>query len=156
VVLWLIADQRAALARVAPVPWPWALVALVPASLLWLVGHLATVLEAQEFAVVALLQAGIVAILGRAVARVLWFPIAYLLFLVPTGEWAVPTLQQITAWFAVSGLEAVGVPVYSDGLLIEIPEGKFVVAEACAGMRFLIATLAFGTLFCWLYLRSPR
>jgi exosortase A len=156
VVLWMIADRRRVLARVAPTPYPPALLALAAASLLWLVGRLATVLEAQELGLVVMLQAGTVAILGLAAARVLWFPIAYLLFLVPVGEWAVPMLQQITARFAVGGLELVGVPVFSNGLLIEIPEGKFVVAEACAGMRFLIATLAFGTLFCWLNFRAPR
>jgi len=156
VVLWLVALQRHELARLTPTAAPLVLLALMPASLLWLLGHLATVLEVQELAVVAMFQIGLVGILGGAVARALWFPIAYLLFLVPVGEWAVPMLQRITASLAVAGLDLAGVPVFSDGLLIEIPEGKFFVAEACAGMRFLIATLAFGTLFCWLYLHSPR
>ena len=38
-------------------------------------------------------------------------------------------------------------PVYSDGIMISIPEGDFIVAEACAGLRFLIASLAFGIFF---------
>ncbi len=39
------------------------------------------------------------------------------------------------------------VPVYSNGAVIEIPAGTFAVAEACAGLRFLVATVAFGLFY---------
>ena len=42
-----------------------------------------------------------------------------------------------------------------DGYTIEIPEGTFYVAEACAGLRFLIASIAFGCLYALLMYRSP-
>jgi EpsI family protein len=44
-------------------------------------------------------------------------------------------------------LQALHIPVYSDGFMIEIPEGTFEVAEACAGLRFLIASIVFGCFF---------
>ncbi len=75
------------------------------------------------------------------------FPLLYLFFLVPTGEFLVPYLQDFTARFTVLGLQLTGIPVYSDGFLISIPNENFYVAEACAGLRFLIATIAFGFLF---------
>ena len=58
-----------------------------------------------------------------------------------------PSLQDFTAGFVVRALELLGVPVYSDGTLISIPAADFQVAEACAGIRFLVASLAFGFLF---------
>src|SRR3546814_13067879 len=39
------------------------------------------------------------------------------------------------------------IPVFSDGIFLQIPNGNFTVAEACAGLRFLVATLALGLLF---------
>ena len=62
--------------------------------------------------------------------------------------------MDLTAAFAVKGIELVGIPVYSDGLLITIPPGNFEVAEACAGLRFLIATIALGFLFSYLTYNS--
>jgi exosortase/archaeosortase family protein len=89
----------------------------------------------------------------------LWFallgPLLYLYFLVPFGEFLTPKLQDMTAWFSRIGLDLLGIPAYVDGYIIEIPEGTFFVAEACAGLRFLIASIAFGALYSLLMYRSP-
>src|SRR5215471_13364836 len=39
-------------------------------------------------------------------------------------------------------------------MLIEVPGAKFTVAEACAGLRFLIASVALGALYGYLMYRS--
>src|SRR5215218_3359752 len=67
----------------------------------------------------------------------------------------VPWMQDITAAFVGHGLALLRVPAYVDGYTIEIPEGTFYVAEACAGLRFLIASIAFGVLYALLMYRSP-
>ena len=36
-----------------------------------------------------------------------------------------------------------------DGVSIQIPAGHFVVAEVCAGLRFLLATLSIGVLYAY-------
>jgi EpsI family protein len=82
------------------------------------------------------------------------FPLLYLFFLVPTGGFLVPVLQDFTASFVVHGLQIFGIPVFSDGVFITIPNGNFEVAEACAGLRFLIASIAFGFLFAYVVYRS--
>jgi EpsI family protein len=46
------------------------------------------------------------------------------------------------------------VPARLDGLLIRIPGATFHVAEACAGLRFLLASIAVGLLLACLFLRS--
>jgi exosortase/archaeosortase family protein len=63
-------------------------------------------------------------------------------------------LQHFTAGFIDIGLEALGIPHYVDAFTIEIPEGMFYVAEACAGLRFLIAAVAFGALYGFLTYRT--
>jgi exosortase len=82
-------------------------------------------------------------------------PLLYLYFLVPFGAFITPWLQGFTTSFVVNGLNLLNIPNYSDGYAIEIPEGSFLVAEACAGLRFLIASIAFGYLYAMLMYRSP-
>lgn len=90
------------------------------------------------------------ATLGNRAFRLILFPMCYLGFMVPFGEELVPLLQEITADFSVLMLNIFNVPVYREGLYIYIPNGTFHVAEACAGIRFLIGTFAIGTLFAYL------
>ncbi len=75
------------------------------------------------------------------------FPLAYLFFAVPMGENLIPWLQDVTAWFTIFFLKLNGIPVYVDGLYIQIPTGMFEVAVACSGIRYLIASAAIGALY---------
>ena len=87
------------------------------------------------------------AVLGGTVYRRLIAPFLYLYFLVPSGDYLIPTLQDFTGRFAVAGIQLLSIPVYSDGNTIEIPAGTFTVAEACAGLRFLVASIALGVFY---------
>ncbi len=111
-------------------------------------------LEFQQFVFITMVQVILLAALGGRVYRRLLGPLLYLYLLVPSGEYLVPHLQDMTARFAVDLLQAFNVPVYSDGIMISIPEGDFIVAEACAGLRFLIASLAFGIFFALMVYRQ--
>jgi exosortase/archaeosortase family protein len=74
---------------------------------------------------------------------------------VPFGEFLTPGLRDVTTWLVRHGLDAARIPAFIDGYVIEIPEGTFFVAEACAGLRFLIASIAFGALYALLMYRTP-
>jgi exosortase A len=154
VALYLAWQKRGLMERASPQPDLRALALLLPLLLLWLVAALVNVLEVQQLTVVAMFQVIAIAVLGWTAYRALLMPFLYLFFLVPTGYFLVPSLQDFTAWFAIAGLKLVGIPVFSDGTLIDVPAGSFVVAEACAGLRFLIASLAFGVFFATLVYRS--
>jgi exosortase A len=90
------------------------------------------------------------ALVGNQLAWRYKFPLAYLLFTVPMGENLIPWLQDVTAWFTVFFLKLNGIPVYVDGLYIQIPTGMFEVAVACSGIRYLIASVAVGSLYGYL------
>ncbi|MBX9750767.1 MAG: exosortase [Roseococcus sp.] len=94
-------------------------------------------------------------VFGWRLFRAFAVPLGYLVFLVPFGAFLVPQLQEVTAWMIVAGLSLLGIPHFVDALIIEIPAGIFFVAEACAGLRFLIASLAFGGLYAAVMFRSP-
>ncbi len=154
---YLVWRRRDVLAASAPRVEPWGLAFVALAAFGWLLGALAGVQAVEQLALVALIQASVFTILGRSVTALLVFPLAYLYFAVPLGQFLVPPLQDVTATFSVALLRMVGVPVFMDGVFISIPTGNFEVAEACAGVRFLIAMVALGTLYAHLMYRSwPR
>ena len=154
VALYLAWTRRRALEGLAPQPELKWLFLLMPLSFIWLSAALMSVLELQQLVVMAMFEVTALAVLGWTAFRVMLTPFLYLFFLVPFGYFLVPYLQSWTAAFAVTALKLVGVPVYSDGLLIEVSSGTFVVAEACAGLRFLIASVALGAFFSALVYRS--
>lgn len=145
--LYLIWDRRRDLAGATPRA-NFLILALLPIlSLLWLVTASLDILEAQQLAAMTIVQVSFCGILGWPVYRRLMAPLLYLYFLVPSGNFLVPTLQDLTTRFVVGALHLVGVPVFSDGVFIEVPAGHFMIAEACAGLRFLIASVAFGVFY---------
>ena len=151
---WLAWRQRDRLARTEARPVPWMLVLVAVACLLWLMGELATVAAASQFALVTLIVLSVPALYGWAVTRLLLFPLAFLYFSVPIGEFLVPTLINYTADFTVSALRLSGIPVLREGNSFVIPSGAWSVVEACSGVRYLIASLMVGTLFAYLNYRS--
>lgn len=131
-------------------PTGWLLLPLLANALLWRLGELAQIDVLQQLCAFAFLPLLIWCCFGHQVARVLAFPMFYLLFAVPMGEELVPWLQQVTADISVFALQVTGIPVYRDGLYITVPNGYFEVAVACSGIRYLIASLALGTLYAYL------
>lgn len=153
IALWLVWRARAQLATIIPRPNWWALGPLAAAGLGWLLGELASVNAVSQIGLATLLVLAVPAVLGTAVARALAFPLGFLFFAVPVGEFMMPQLMEWTADVSVLGLKATGVPVYRDGLQFIIPSGSWSVVEACSGVRYLIASMMVGTLYAYLNYR---
>lgn len=149
VVLFLVWERREALARLAPHPSVLGVLVVAAASLVWTLGSAVSALIVQQFALVGMIWGLVLAVVGPRAVWQIAFPLAYLVFAVPFGDFLVVHLQDVTAWMTVGLLRLSGVPVFSDGVFLQTAFGAFEVAEACAGLRFLTACLAFGTLFAW-------
>jgi exosortase A len=156
IVAYLIWERWRALYATAPEPTLWPLAAMVPVALVWLFAANAQIMEGRQLAAMTLFELFLFALLGKKVWRIVAFALLYLYFLVPAGAFITPYLQTFAARFAVKGVELLGIPIYSDGYHIEVPGARFEVAEACAGLRFLIASVALGTLYGYTMYRSWR
>jgi exosortase A len=154
IALWLIWDRRETLTGLFPVPIPSVALLSFPIGLVWLAAERLGMMEGRQLAVISLVQVLFLALLGWRLYLALLGPLLYLYFLVPFGEFLTPKLQDVTTWFTRVGLDILGVPAFIDGYVIEIKEGTFFVAEACAGLRFLIASIAFGVLYALMMYRS--
>jgi exosortase A len=156
ILAWLVALRRRELARLVPQAWWPGLIVVAAAAFLWVLGSFAGLSLARQLGVVVMLQGAAVALLGPRVSAALAFPLGYMLFLVPFGEELVPLLQLVTARMAMALLALSGVPALLDGVFITTQAGYFKVAEACSGIKFLIAMAAFAVLAAQLCFRSRR
>ncbi|MFO1226677.1 exosortase A [Roseateles sp.] len=153
---WLVWTKRSQLATLTPRPDLRWLAALIPAGALWMLGSLVASNAATQFGFAFLLLASVPLILGSQVGNCLSFPLAFLLFAVPFGDFLTPILMERTADFTVMALRATGVPVYREGLHFIIPSGAWSVIEACSGIRYLLASVMVGTLFGYLNYQSLK
>jgi exosortase A len=154
---WLVWNKRDQLRLLRPSIYLPALLLMIPLAIGWFLGHLMAINEAQQFAMMGMVQVLILTLFGWPVYRVLMFPALFLFFLVPTGEYLVPPLQRFTTHFITTFLSLMGIPYYAEGTIIELANGRYQVEEACAGLRFLIATVALGALYAHLtYRKWPK
>lgn len=154
IVVWLIWRQRQALRHLTPKPSAVGFLLLTGAAFAWLVGDLAAIDAVMQLAFVSMVVLLVPALLGVSVVRAIAFPLAFLFFAVPIGEFAMPQLMVWTADFTVLALRLSGIPVFREGLQFVIPSGNWSVVEACSGVRYLIASLTVGTLFAYLNYQS--
>ncbi len=101
IVAYLIWRRRDVLAGLTPAPWPMGLGAMAAAALLWLAGAAANVQFVQQFAVVGMIQAAALTILGYKVFRAILFPMFVLTFAVPFGNFLIEPLQHVTATMVI-------------------------------------------------------
>lgn len=147
IVLYLLWDRRSTLNDAVAKPMPIAALAGIPLALAWLVAERLGVMEGRQLVAMTFVELLFFVVLGPLLYWRLCGPLLYLYFLVPFGAFLTPKLQDITTVFVDHGLRILHIPAYITGYTIEIPEGTFMIAEACAGLRFLIAAIAFGCLY---------
>ncbi|MEH6827411.1 exosortase A [Parasphingorhabdus sp.] len=146
ILYWLVQQRQEELAKITPEIWLPGLFLTGIASLGWLLGEAAGVSFARHLGLLMMLQGAVVTLLGPTVARGLIFPLGFSFFLVPFGEEFVPFLQMVTAKLSMIFLGWADIPAFIDGIFISTPTGYFEVAEACSGVMFLIAMVAYGAL----------
>ncbi len=154
--LWLVWRQRQTILQLTPQPSLLFLLPLALFAFAWLLGETAAVNALTQFALVGMLVASVPLVLGWSVAKQIAFPLLFLFFCVPVGEFMMPALMDLTADFTVAALRLTGIPVYREGLQFVIPSGNWSVVEACSGLRYLIASVMVGTLFAYLNYQSSR
>lgn len=153
---WLVWRSRHRIASLSPSVWLWPLIPLGIMVFTWLLGDLTAVNALTQFAVVAIVVLTCMTLLGRSLSKQLAFPLFFLFFAVPIGDFLMPKLMEWTADFTVIALRGSGIPVYREGQNFVVPSGNWSVVEACSGIRYLIASLTVGTLYAYLTYSSLK
>jgi len=121
-------------------------------------GQLGSLLSPLRAGYVLSLMGFVLLFLGPEVFRLLLFPMCFLLLMVPLPQSLVNVvafpLQLIAAKWAVSALQMIGVPVLLEGNIIHLASGDLFVAEACSGLRSLMALMTLGVVFAHFFRRE--
>lgn len=118
---------------------------LVLAGLLgiYVLARITGILEIEALAMYGALITGGYLLFGGAVIRSIWFPLLYLALALPPPDSVVAAVTQpikiaISEW-AVALLYALGFPIASSGVTIQIAQYELLVAAACAGLNSIIS-----------------
>lgn len=131
------------LAALQPRPSLWGLPVLMFSQAVLLVGSLGAEYFLQRFSFVLLLTGGVLFLYGGSYLRVLAFPLAFLILMIPLpaiifNAIAGP-LQLVASQWAESLLRVCAVPVYRDGNILILSHQALNVTEACSGIRSLVS-----------------
>ncbi|MBI5329084.1 MAG: exosortase A [Betaproteobacteria bacterium] len=154
ITLWLVWRKRHEVMALEAKPDPRALVLVILLAALWLFSRFTVSQVSEHYALVGLLITSVWALLGAGVLRALLFPLAYLLFMVPSGEFMIEPLIHYTADTTVTVVRLLGIPVYRENNFFSLPSGDWNVVEACSGMRYFLSSLALGWLYAYLTYRT--
>jgi EpsI family protein len=134
--------------------WPAGGIVAALGCLGWLAGEAAGAMIVKQVSFVLLCQGAVATLIGRHATRILALPLLYLYLMVPFGQGIVPYLQDVAATLVVSGLRLAAVPVHLEGIRLVTPAGSFIIAEACAGLRFTLPVAALALFYADLMYRQ--
>jgi len=157
--LYFAWERRADLRRAAIRPSWWGLLPLALGSLALMIGRLGVELTAMRVSFVLTLIGLQLLLLGREVFRILMFPLLFLFFMVPLPQSLVNVvafpLQLVAADFAVETLHLLHIPALREGNIIHLAGTQLFVAEACAGLRSLMALGTLAVVFAYFFRKNP-
>jgi exosortase D (VPLPA-CTERM-specific) len=152
---WLVWQKRGELAKI-PRRGSWAGVGLVLSGIvLALFGELSTIYLVIHYAFIVTIGGIALAAVGWRGLRVLFAPLAYLVFMVPLPPFLYNNLslkmQLISSELGVAVIRVLGISVFLEGNVIDLGVYELQVAEACNGLRYLFPLMSFGYLVGYLY-----
>ncbi len=131
----------------------WGLALIVAALLLHIGGTIIYVFSVSGFSIFFLIVGMSLFLYGKAISRVIWFPLAFLLLMIPIPTAVLNTvafpLKMFVARVGAGIVSLLGIPVFREGFTITIPAGALLVGNPCSGLRSLISFVALGAVFAY-------
>ncbi len=148
---YLTWERRQKLGSAERKPSVLGLIVVVGSLLTLVAGVLGAELFLTRVSIVGVIAGTVLFVLGWTHLRVLAFPIAFLLLMIPIpaivfNQIAFP-LQLQASRFGEAALNAFAVPVLREGNVMILANTTLEVAEACSGIRSLVSLLTLGILY---------
>ena len=156
--LYFAWQRRGSLLATPLKPSNWGLFYILAALATLGAGILGAELFLTRISIPLVLTGMVLFVLGPRHLRLLSFPIAFLLLMIPVpaiifNQIAFP-LQLVASTFGQQMLSGLNVPVFREGNVIVLPHTALEVAEACSGIRSLVSLLTLGLVYG--YFADPR
>jgi exosortase B len=149
---WLLYSRRHAIAAAAVRPWPglgWVIFGLSIA--LYALGRSQDITMFQAASQIGVLGALLLIFRGPAALRAAWFPLFFLIFMIPLPEALVAAvtapLKSAVSAVATNLLHLMGYPVGRSGVIMTVGQYQLLVADACAGLNSMFTLEALGMLY---------
>lgn len=150
--IWLLWQKRNELDALPVQPKSiagWSLLAL--GLLLYLVGRSQDILILEVGSIVLVTASIFLLLSGVAALKLMWFPLFFMVFMVPLPGLFVDALTQpmkmAVSYIAEYILYHLGYPISRSGVILQIGQYQLLVADACAGLNTLFTLEALGLLY---------
>lgn len=149
---WLLYEKRHEISALPAQPsaalgWPLLLASLV----LYALGRSQDIIMFAIGSQIGVLCALLLIFKGGRALRLAWFPLFFMLFMVPLPEALVATitgpLKSAVSAVASSLLHVMGYPVGRSGVVMTVGQYQLLVADACAGLNSMFTLEALGMLY---------
>lgn len=152
---FLVWRERKSLRSISAEPSYWGLALIVLSVLIHLLSVLLNVFSTSGFSMLIFVSGLSLYFFGPRFTRRIWFPLAFLFFMIPLpmialGGVALPMRDFATASGARIA-ESFGVPVVREGFHLHFLKASLLIDEPCSGLRSLMALMALGSVYAYLF-----
>jgi exosortase A len=126
--------------------------------LLYVIAEKGEMLTIASISMILFLWGAVIFLLGYAIFRACLFSLLILFFMIPVPGQIIASLtiplQLIVTKASVGLASLIGIPIYHEGNVIQLPQGTFQVVQACSGLRSIMTMLTLGAVLAYFTLRS--
>ncbi len=130
---------------------PWGFVLLGLGLGLQIVSSLLQIYFLSAASLVLVLLGGVLFLFGREVFKQVWYPIGFLLLMIPLPLLFISELTLKLKFFvtevSVYCLQSMGIQAAREGSYLYLPHAYLIVGDPCSGLRSLLAFLCLGLVF---------
>lgn len=153
--IWLVARKTPSLREIASAGSGTITAALLALALpLYVFGRAYGFISLEVAGLYGVLLAIGYSIVGWRALRLIWFPLVYLAFLVPPPGWLMDgitaPLKLFVSYVVTNGLQIFGVPVFREGVTLQVAQYQLLVEDACSGMNSLVGLVAISLFYIYL------
>lgn len=153
--LWLLWRQLPELQRLAAPGSPWLTVPAMAASLaLYVFGRAYDFISLEVAGIYGVGLSLMYSYFGLQALLRTWFPLFYLGFLIPPPGWFMDgitaPLKLFVSFAATEGLQAVGIPIFREGVTLVVAQYQLLVEDACSGMNSITGLVAISLFYIYL------
>lgn len=155
---YLVWERREDLRRLEVKPCNWGILVLLFGILTLFIGTIGAELFTTRCSLIMVTAGLIIFMLGVGYFKLLFFPLAFLVFMIPLpyliyDSVAFP-LKLFAARVATFFLQLIEVPILREGNLITLPNTTLEVADACSGIRSLMSLIVLGIVYAYFIHRA--
>ncbi|HIJ72477.1 MAG TPA: exosortase [Candidatus Hydrogenedentes bacterium] len=151
--LFLIWRRRRELLQQPVCPSSWGLLLILGSAVLLVLGAFLGFTVFGQFSLIPMLAGLVLALLGKEHLKVLWFPILFLLFMIPIPPALTQSitfnLKLVATESAVGIARALTFPMIQEGSFVHFKDDFLLIGNVCGGLRSLISLLAIGALMAY-------